>query len=254
MVTQEWVLCNGKRICVVTNIEEKIKYKKCIVFLPGFSQTKAGAYFLFTQICDLLAENIATVQFDYRGFGDSEGESEEADLETMYQDAKEITNWVYRKNICDAYTYIGHGVGNYLAAKLVSDMMGTDAILIAPQLYPLKSVLKFNLIIKTIEDFDGDIIDTGDLYKWDKNMDDFFAILGGRLNRSKGIVVKKVFLSQVISFNLSEFCKKNLNIYILAGNGEELSLKRSDFHIKDILLLDMLEREITIKKICDMCM
>ena len=256
MITQEWVMCNGKRLCVVTNIETKIKYRKCIVFLPGFSQTKAGSYFLFTQICNSLAENIATIQFDYRGFGDSEGESEEVDLKTMYQDAREITKWIYRKNICETYTYIGHGVGNYLAAILASEMYGADAILVAPQPDPLKSIVKFNSIVQAVEDFKGDTVDTGDLCKWDENTDEFFAILGGRLNRSKGIVVKRDFLIQAINFNLSSFCIENIKINILDENEnfKDSSIKLIGFGIKDSLLLDMLEREKVIKKICDMCM
>ena len=54
--------------------------------------------------------------------------------------------------------------------------------------------------------------DTADLGEWTTDIDDLFSLLGGRLNRVRGIVVKKLFLWQLLNFNFLDTCKKNSNI------------------------------------------
>jgi pimeloyl-ACP methyl ester carboxylesterase len=256
MTEQEWVLCNNKRICAVINYNGEDNYPFGIIFFPGFSQTKAGAYCLFSQICSSLNRNIPTLRFDYFGYGDSEGEMYEVDLESMIFNSREMLSWFATKVSCKRFIFIGHGIGNYVAAVLAENNPDTEAILITPQLNALSSVPEYGEIINKIIMAEENI-DTGAISVWDKNMDDFFSILGGRMNRSKGIIVKRKFLLQLVKFDLKKYCNKQDNIYVLMQNAEKSNdtydNQMNDYRIEDVLLLDMLEREKVIKNICYWC-
>ena len=255
MVKQEWVLIQGKRICAVTNnIDSDKSYAVGIIFLHGFSQTKSGAYGLFSQICESLDSSIPTLRFDNIGFGDSEGETYHADLDSMIRNTEEMTSWFVNKACCKKIIYIGHGVGNYIATVLVEKNPNNEAILIMPQFKALDKEEKYRNIIKKIE-IAEDYIDTSSISVWNEKMDDFFAILGGRMNRSKGIVVKREFLKEMVTFDIEEH-------FIHSGNIKALTDKASDFRstsinilndyeLHDVLLLDMLEREKVINSICE---
>lgn len=256
MIEQKWILIDQKRLCAIINYNRDKNYRLGIIFFPGLSQSKAGTYNLFSQICSSLNSDIPTLRFDYYGYGDSEGESYEVDLDSMINNAKQITNWFSKKILCNRFIYIGHGIGNYVATVLAENNPLVEALLIMPHMNALINDSKYDQIIKKLIESE-DIVDTGTFAVWDKNMDDFFAILGGRMNRSKGIVLKKRFLLQLIEFNIEKYWEKCSNLYVLSQNNEKMICNDSsvinDFQINDILLLDMLEREKAIKRICDWC-
>ena len=255
MIKQEWILCQGKRICAVTsNVDVDRSYSAGIIFFYFFSQTKAGAYGLFSQICESLDRDVPTLRFDYIGFGDSEGETSQADFNTMVKDAEEMTGWFVNKICCSKIIYIGHGVGNYIATMLAEKNPTSEAILIMPQLKALNKEEKYRDIIKKIE-FAEEYTDTSSLSLWNKKMDDFFALLGGRMNRSKGIVVKREFLKEMIAFDIEDHCLYPENIKLLMNKDGDLTNISmnilNDYELHDVLLLDMLEREKVIKTICE---
>ena len=253
MIEHEWVMCQGKRICAVTNnINVGRSHLVGIIFLHGFSQTKAGVYGLFSQICESLDSSIPTLRFDYIGFGDSEGENCHADLDSMIKNADEMTGWFVNKTNCKKIIYIGHGVGNYIATILVEKNPNNEAILIMPQLKVLYKEEKYKEIIKKIESA-NDYIDTSSISEWDEDLDDFFAILGGRMNRSKGIVVKKEFLMEMVTFDIEAHCVHSGNIKVLINKDNDFMSTSIDvlnhYELHDVLLLDMLEREKVINTI-----
>lgn len=256
MIEQEWVMRDSKRICAVIEYHKNIKHRMGIIFLPGFSQTKAGGYFLFSQICASLNPDIATLRFDYIGYGDSEGEMVDIDLLSMIQDAWYMTKWFAKKTSYKQLVYVGHGIGNYVAATISRGVLESKSILIAPQMRALIHNPRYNNIINEIVKL-RDVFDTSMIGTWDENVDDFFAELGGRMNRSKGIVVNKRFLMQIVKFDLCQQCGMNTGIYIFLKSTEGIInnflYNIMDFRIEDNLLLDMLEREIVIGKVCELC-
>ncbi len=254
MLNQQWISCQGKNICAITdNVIEGKATSTGVIFLHGFSQTKAGAYGIFSQICEKIEANIPILRFDYMGFGDSEGETCEVDMHSMISNTEKMTQWFVNKTGCRKVIYIGHGIGNYIATIMVEKNPYNEAILIMPQLTALDKEERYKDIISKIELTKHDI-DTGELGIWNEKMDDFFAILGGRMNRSKGITVKTDFLKEIVKFDIGEYCSYPKNISILNNGSIEVAgiliNKLNDFELNDVLLLDMLERERVIKCIC----
>ena len=255
MLNQEWLVSNNRNLCIASNKYMSVKVPKLgVIFFHGFSQTKAGAYGLFTQIISSIAHYCYVITFDYGGCGDSEGLSEELDLDSMVSDARQVFDWFKRNSCCDKYIFIGHGSGNMVVSLLANSYKDNIiSILIAPHYLPIANEAKYTSIVNKIKN-QPMCFDTADLGEWTTDIDDLFSLLGGRLNRARGIVVKKLFLWQLLNFNFLDTCKKNSNIYSFITKGTvhpvlSQIIDEKEMKTSDALCTDMLIREELIKNI-----
>lgn len=70
---------------------------------------------IFGDLEDILSSTrFDSIRFDFRGCGDSDGESEDFTLTTAGQDLKAVLNWAYKKGY-ERVAYIGEGLGAAVA-------------------------------------------------------------------------------------------------------------------------------------------
>jgi dipeptidyl aminopeptidase/acylaminoacyl peptidase len=90
-----------------------------ILFLHGFTATKSESHRLFVKAARELARaGMTSLRFDFRGWGDSGGESEESSISTMVEDARVATDFLLSQHGVDANRlgYIGMSTGGAAAA------------------------------------------------------------------------------------------------------------------------------------------
>ncbi len=110
--------------------EGKGKYP-CVVFFHGLTESKNEAMFLFRNISrELLKSGIASLRMDYRGMGDSDGESRNMTVWTQLKDAASGVEYVLRRKEIDNNKIGLYGMhsGGYLASAIAG-------------LFPVKSIV-----------------------------------------------------------------------------------------------------------------
>ncbi|KUK97111.1 MAG: Hydrolase of the alpha/beta superfamily-like protein [Parcubacteria bacterium 32_520] len=81
----------GEKLRGMFHIPENAQNLPCVILFHGFGGTKTEAHFMFVKLSRLLAKNgIASVRFDFRGSGDSEGKFEDMTILEEVSDAKII--------------------------------------------------------------------------------------------------------------------------------------------------------------------
>ncbi|MFJ7734161.1 hypothetical protein ACIQXF_20130 [Lysinibacillus sp. NPDC097231] len=207
-----------------------LRAKKGIVFLPGLGQTKAGPYFLFTQIARKFENHLPTFQFDYMGTGDSEGDLENCSFGSFIKDSIFATNYFIEQTKIEKVTFVCSGIGNYLASILINYFPNSELILLAP------NYKKYN--IKDFKIIRDSLINTASLSDWSKEnylIHDFFQRMGSGLNRNKGIYLQRTFIEELIDFNIKK--QMNMNIEDLL----EFSTKESEGNLTEINGCELVE-------------
>ena len=108
--------CDGEHMVGILGLPAGIPYKRGVLVVVGGPQYRAGSHRQFTLLArDLAQAGIATLRFDYRGMGDSEGAARpfddvDADLRAAIDafllavpDVREVVLW----GLCDAASAIG---------------------------------------------------------------------------------------------------------------------------------------------------
>lgn len=189
-----------------------------VVFLPGLGQTKAGPYFLFSMLAQKISNYIPTLQFDYFGTGDSYGELTDVTLMSLYSDANFALEF-FKNNKCENITLICSGIGNWIGTELANNLDYVSSVVL---LSPWKS----HFIDKIKVDFKRDIVDTSDLGDWTNDncaLLNFFEFMGGGLNRTKGLVLKTIYLNELISLRIPTI-KRNIPILEIYGGKKETAI------------------------------
>ncbi len=94
-----------------------------VLFLHGFTGNKAEAHRLFVQQARALAlAGIASLRFDFRGSGDSEGEFSEMTVARERADAVAALRWLERKDAVDPKRIglLGMSMGGMIAAFTIA--------------------------------------------------------------------------------------------------------------------------------------
>ncbi|KAA6470412.1 alpha/beta hydrolase family protein [Bacillus cereus] len=224
-----------------------------VIFLPGLGQTKAGPYFLFTQISRAISNKAISFQFDYTGTGDSEGDITDLSFNSLLDDSISAINYLKKNSEIKQLVLVGSGMGNYLVPLISNVFPETKAILLAPN-YELVEINEFDL------NNSATYIDTSKIGCWEDSnntIHDFFQRMGSGLNRNKGIVLKRSFFEELLNFNLKKTLNTNIrNILkfsvlneknsIEIENGRTITLKNSSYKS-----FHPLDSEIVINKISD---
>ena len=256
MSKQLWFYNNNYAMLGVIRGEGNVG-KTGIVFLPGLGQTKAGIYFLFSQIAMEIESDFVTLQFDYTGFGDSEGEMEECNLEKLLSDSKKAIELFAEKMFCKEIILIGMGIGNIIAAqcaKILSVVKGI--ILLSPYKNCLNSYQEFEELIKRIKD-SFEVLDTAELGDWDREnfVNEFFVLLGAGMHRNKGLLIRKEFLLEISEVNLEKLIiQSGKTVLLVQAENEKrniynVEMKKIFFKKSDAKLQDPDDRNIIINEI-----
>lgn len=96
----------------------------------GINGSRIGPNRAFVRLADRLAEaGVATVRFDYRGAGDSEGESEVLSLTTAVRDAQAVLAEATRRGLHPGQlALVGHSFGSVVAARLATMLPGVVGV------------------------------------------------------------------------------------------------------------------------------
>lgn len=180
-----------------------------VVFFTGFGQSKAGFHFMFTRIAQRLAPLMPTLQFDYRGWGESEGETTECTLSSLIEDAHMAKRVLQERFGCHRYILIGAGFGNWIAAYAGLSSPGSALVLLAPYRspLPLRQIVgarhAANLTARLA------IVDTAQLGSWSSRspLSRFFLALGASRSYSKGILLRWQLLTELANIDAASLLR-----------------------------------------------
>jgi fermentation-respiration switch protein FrsA (DUF1100 family) len=120
----------GKRLfgVLLTPSKQKPRKHPCVVLAHGFTGEKTEHHKIFVLCARLLAENgIASLRFDFRFSGDSEGNFENTTISSQISDFKEALRYVSRRNRIDKKRIgtLGLSMGSVVAfeASLGSELV-----------------------------------------------------------------------------------------------------------------------------------
>jgi alpha/beta superfamily hydrolase len=109
---------------------------------------------------------LATVRFNFRGVGASEGTFDDGDGEM--QDLLAVAQWVQRVRPGDALWLAGFSFGSYVAAKAARHLPVKQLILIAPpvQKYPIAALPHPPCPWLVVQGEDDDVVDPQAVFDW----------------------------------------------------------------------------------------
>ncbi|MDK2950404.1 MAG: uncharacterized protein PWQ77_69 [Kosmotogales bacterium] len=94
-----------------------------VIILHGFTGNHIGSQFKLSLLAKKLAKiGIASVRFDFRGSGNSDGEFENMTISSETNDAKEIIKFVESQSWFNGkYAILGYSMGGVVASSLIRD-------------------------------------------------------------------------------------------------------------------------------------
>jgi alpha/beta superfamily hydrolase len=94
---------DGEKIFAILHRPLNVQKAPAVLICSGFAGNKCGKYRLFVRLAQQLAQmGIATLRFDYRGSGDSEGDYENVTVEGKVSDALTCLNFLSNDPQIDA--------------------------------------------------------------------------------------------------------------------------------------------------------
>ncbi len=85
----------GSNLFGVLHLPEKTRVAPVVLFFHGLGGNKVGRYRLFVELAERLSRSgIASVRFDFRGSGDSEGAFQKMTLSTQVSDAQTVFSMI----------------------------------------------------------------------------------------------------------------------------------------------------------------
>lgn len=127
--------CQEHKIFAILHLPLGVKRAPCALFCNGFGGFKSAKYRLAVRQAELLAKaGIATLRFDYRGTGDSEGSFSEVTIKSQLEDARECISYLKNHDAIDASRFgiLGRSMGGVIATKLASEVKPRALLLWAP--------------------------------------------------------------------------------------------------------------------------
>ena len=121
---------NGKKLFAMIHKPESIDCRRAVVFCHGFGGNKIGSNRFLVSLSSALAKQaIASIRFDLRGCGDSEGQFQDITINSQIEDLTHVLNLV--KKDYETIGVVGLSLGS------------TICILIAPEFEQIKSLALF---------------------------------------------------------------------------------------------------------------
>ncbi|GCE14955.1 hypothetical protein [Tengunoibacter tsumagoiensis] len=196
---------------ILRNTDTK-KGSKGVLFFPGLAETKAGPVFLFTRIAHVLPTFLPVLQFDYACWGDSEGEMEESSLEGLIESARLAVKVLQQRAGCEEFLFIGHGVGNWIAATIGQWYAKSSLIMLLPYASPFnKDDFLLQTLIEKKDNTPHVLLDTGRSDQWQRGgaMRTLFCKLGADHYTTKGIVIREQLLNDIADIDAKKLLRNH---------------------------------------------
>ena len=116
-----WLTNAGQRIAAMLHMPEGKGPHPGVLMLHGFTGDKVESHFLFVKTARALAQaGFATLRFDFRGSGESEGRFQEVTIPGEISDALSVFDWFSRQEGVDAsrLAVLGLSMGGCVAAHV----------------------------------------------------------------------------------------------------------------------------------------
>lgn len=102
-----------------------------VIFLGGWAGTRVGPHQIFVKLTrQLSARGIAGLRFDFRGRGDSEGETGSAELGTMLKDVIAAVQWMVQRTQVTKLTLLGICSGSQVAMGACQAHPAIDSLIL----------------------------------------------------------------------------------------------------------------------------
>lgn len=112
-----------------------------VVFVHGFGSNKNENFHLFTDIAASLEDAFNIIQFDFSGYGKSEGKQEDVSLDKMKTDLQAIVEYAKRTHL--SVFMVAHSMGTFAVSALRS--LGIERIVFTSPPNPNTEVLIKNM-------------------------------------------------------------------------------------------------------------
>ena len=133
------------KICGILSRPSNVKDYPLVIFLHGFATDKDEVGGFYVKLAEALAKkNIASFRFDFRGFGESEGCSQESSVNSMIEDAVDVVQEFKKNNSSiTGISLVGFSLGAAVAMLSTKYIECTNLILISPALNLEKDFTQF---------------------------------------------------------------------------------------------------------------
>jgi len=138
-------------------VEPEAAWREAIVICGSLLDHRKHMYRDLAMLARVLAQaGIATLRFDYSGFGESAGQAEQADLASFVDDAEACLCWLRAERPASSISCIGVGLGAIIAAHAVARSEPTPLIACQP-LWQIETIQRGPFQRKPL--YDGRIVD-----------------------------------------------------------------------------------------------
>lgn len=126
---------SGQKIFTILHLPEESTQKKfpAVLFLHGFGGNKSGKSRLAVRLSEKLSQvGIASLRFDFRGAGDSEGEFQDTTIAGLLQDARITAEWLLEHPLIDQERFgiLGRSLGGMLSIFTAACFPNTRALVL----------------------------------------------------------------------------------------------------------------------------
>ncbi|MDK2863957.1 MAG: uncharacterized protein PWP37_149 [Thermotogota bacterium] len=191
---------SGNRIAGIAELPDTLEKYPVVVMLHGFTGDHITSAFKFPRLSRRLVERgIATVRFDFRGSGDSEGCFEEMSPLTELEDAKEVLGYIRKQPFYNGMI----GIVGYSLGGMVAVLLGPTEPDVTSMCLWSPAVLNLQLFRDHVKNFDEHLDEEG-----------FFDV--------GGIRISKKFRDGVMSVDASEeLARFQGKVLIVHGTNDE---------------------------------
>ncbi len=123
---------NGQKVFAIFHVPKNFQPPfPAVLLCHGFGGNKSGKSRLFVKLSERLAEaGIASLRFDFRGAGDSEGSFQETTIQTLLQDAEAAFHFLSQHAAIDSRRLglLGRSLGGMIAILTAPQCGGIKAL------------------------------------------------------------------------------------------------------------------------------
>lgn len=126
---------HGLKMFGILHLPLSTKKAPCTLSCNGFGGFKSAKYRLGVRQAEELAkQGIATLRFDYRGTGDSEGRFSDLTMQSQFEDAQIAANFLLNHEAIDRSRFgiLGRSMGGVIATRLSDQLRPQALVLWAP--------------------------------------------------------------------------------------------------------------------------